>query len=122
MAQDTKQIATTYFEAWKADDFETLRSILADDVEFDGPLAHLDNADDCVDGLRGMSKIKTDIVIKKRFVDGADALTWFELHTKVADPVPTVNWTHVENGKVTRIRVAFDARELAPPDDAKAKR
>jgi SnoaL-like domain len=110
MANDTEQIATTYFDAWQANDFDTLRSILADDVEFDGPFAQLDNADDCVDGLRGMSKIKTDIVVHKRFIDGPDALTWFDLHTKVADPVPTANWTHVENGKVTKIRVAFDAR------------
>jgi hypothetical protein len=26
----------------------------------------------------------------------------------------TANWTHVEDGKVTEIKVAFDARELAP--------
>jgi len=25
------------------------------------------------------------------------------------------NWTHVEDGKVTRVRVTFDPRPLAPP-------
>jgi hypothetical protein len=52
--------------------------------------------------------------VQKRFVDGPDVLTWFDLHTSVAPPYPTANWSHVENGKITRIRVAFDPRPLAP--------
>jgi hypothetical protein len=31
-------VAGTYFEAWKAGDFERVRSVLADDATFDGPL------------------------------------------------------------------------------------
>jgi ketosteroid isomerase-like protein len=112
--RDTASIGQTYFEAWLAKDWDTLRSILADDVTFHGPLASIDNADDCVAGLRGMSEIMTDIVIKKVFVSGDDVLTWFDLHTKVADPTPTANWSHVENGKITAINVTFDARKLAP--------
>ena len=114
MADDTAAVAAAYFDAWKAHDFDRLRSLLADDVDFAGPLARLDNADDCVAGLTGMSKIMTDIVVHKVFVDGPDVLTWFDLHTSVADPVPTANWSHVEDGRITRIRVAFDARQLAP--------
>ncbi len=34
----------------------------------------------------------------------------------VARPVPTANWSRVQNGKITSIRVVFDARELAPKD------
>lgn len=113
MPTDAGGVAATYFESWRARDFDTLRSILAHDVTFDGPLAHLDNADDCVKGLEGMSKILTGIVVHKTFVDGEDVLTWFDLHTSVADPVPTANWSHVHDGKITGIRVAFDARGFA---------
>jgi hypothetical protein len=35
-------VAETYFRAWKERDFAGLRSILADDVGFQGPLATLD--------------------------------------------------------------------------------
>ena len=114
MPMDARTVAATYFEAWKARDFDLVRLLLADDVTFDGPLAHLDNAEDCVKGLEGMSKIVTDIIVRKVFVDGDDVLTWFELHTSVARPVPTANWSRVQNGKITSIRVVFDARELAP--------
>ena len=47
-------------------------------------------------------------------VAGDNVLTWFDLHTSVADPAPTANWSHVENGKITSINVTFDARPLAP--------
>jgi hypothetical protein len=32
--------------------------------------------------------------------------------TTVADPVPVANWMHIEDGKITRIRVAFDPRGI----------
>jgi hypothetical protein len=43
-------------------------------------------------------------------------LTWFDLHTSVVPPAPTANWSHLEDGKITAIRVTFDARPLAPPE------
>jgi ketosteroid isomerase-like protein len=116
MSDDPGSVAASYFKAWQAHDFTGLRALLADDVTFDGPLAHLGNADDCVKGLEGMTKIMQKVDVKKTFVDGDDVITWFELHTSVADPVPTANWSHVEGGKITAIKVAFDARDLAPPD------
>ncbi len=109
---DTRGIAETYFDSWKNKDFETFRSILADDVTFNGPLGTAADADECVQGIKGMSEIVTDIVVTKMFVDGPDVVTWFDLHTSVAPPCPTANWSHVEDGKVTRIRVAFDPRPL----------
>ncbi len=109
---DARTVAATYFRAWKERDFATLRSILADDVDFDGPLASLDNADDCVKGLEGMAQVLDDIVVQHVFVDGPDVLTWFDLHTTVAPPAPNANWQLIENGRITRIRVAFDPRAL----------
>ncbi len=115
MSPDPRTLAATYFEAWKSQDFATLRSILADTATFRGPLGSADDAEQCVAGLRGMAEILDDIVIKKVFVDGGDVLTWFDLHTTIAPPAPTANWMQVDNGQITRIRVTFDARALAPP-------
>ena len=81
-------------------------------MTFDGPLGHAANAEDCIAGLRRMSEIVTGIVIRKTFVDAADALTWFDLHTAGTGPLPAANWRHVENGKITSIRVTFDPRPL----------
>jgi ketosteroid isomerase-like protein len=114
MADDAARVATAYFDAWKANDFDTMRSLLADDVTFSGPLAQLEGAEDYMKGIEGMSRITSEIAVQKVFVDGPDVLTWYELHTTVAPPVPVANWLHVEDGKITSLPVAFDPRELAP--------
>ena len=92
-----------------------LRTIVADDATFDGPLGHAGNADECIAGLQHMSQFMTDIVIRKTFVDGPDVLTWYDMHTARTDPLPTVNWRHEENGKITSIQAIFDPRPLSPP-------
>ena len=110
---DARTTAATYFEAWKARDFGRLRSVLADDVDFTGPLAHVRGGDDCLRGLQGMAQIMTGLDVRRVFHDGDDVLTWFDLATSVAETVPVANWMHVEDGRITQIRVAFDARGIA---------
>jgi hypothetical protein len=34
------------------------------------------------------------------------------LASTVAPPCPTADWSHIENGKITTIRVTFDVRVL----------
>lgn len=97
------QLAETYFTAWTAGDFDTLRSILADDCTFARPLAVIDNADDCVAGLQGMSEIVTDIVVATRLAADHDVIIWFDLHTSIAPPTPTAKWSRVEDDRIMRI-------------------
>jgi ketosteroid isomerase-like protein len=109
---DPREVARTYFESWRAKDFDVLQSLLADEVTFVGPLGHAEGAEACRKGVEQLSKITTDIDVKQMCVDGADVLTWFELHTAVAEPTPVVNWSRVIDGKITRIRATFDSRVL----------
>ena len=106
------ELAETYFRSWVARDFAALRAVLADDATFRGPLGTADSGDECVAGLRGMAEILQDVEVVKRFVDGDDVLTWFQLHTTGAPPAPTANWMHVEDGRIRSIRVTFDPRPL----------
>jgi ketosteroid isomerase-like protein len=105
------EVAQSYFASWQAKDFETLRSLLADDVTFRGPMGTADGVEDCLKGLEGMANMIDDIRIEKIFVDGADVLTWYDLRAGDTT-VPTVNWSHLESGKITRIRALFDPRPL----------
>jgi hypothetical protein len=107
-----KDVLVTYFDSWRDKDYDSLRSILAYDVTFAGPLGTAGNAEECVRGIEGLSQITTAIDIRKVFVDGPDVLTWFELHTTIAPPTPVANWSRVEDGKIVRIRVTFDPREM----------
>jgi hypothetical protein len=112
VSEDAQATARTYFTAWLAGDFDQLRSILDDQATFRGPLGTADNGDECLAGLQGMAKMITGINILKMASDGPDVLTWYDLHTASASPTPTVNWMHVEDGKITRIRAVFDPREI----------
>ena len=62
--------------------------------------------------LRGLAQIITDIDVQHVFVDGQDVLTWYYLHTRVAPPTPTANWSHIEDGKIITIQATFDPREI----------
>jgi len=105
--------AAIYFDSWRARDFARLRSVLAEDVDFAGPLGQVKGGEECLRGLKGLSAIMTGIDIQKVFAAGPDVLTWYDMATTVADPVPVANWMQVSDGKITRIRVAFDPRGLA---------
>ncbi|MGH3152076.1 MAG: nuclear transport factor 2 family protein [Streptosporangiaceae bacterium] len=109
---DAAKAAATYFDAWLAGDFGRLRSVLADDVDFTGPMGHVTGGDDCLRGLQGLAQVMTGIEVRKVFTAGSDVLTWYDMAIKVADPVPVANWMHVQDGKITLIQVAFDPRGL----------
>ncbi|RPA65261.1 nuclear transport factor 2 family protein [Gordonia oryzae] len=111
--ETTRTVAETYFDAWRTRDFDRLRSVLAPDVSFVGVMGVADGADACLAGLRGMAEsIMDDLVLHARVADGDDVITWFDLVTKDGATLPTANWSHVEDGLMTRIRVTFDPRPL----------
>jgi hypothetical protein len=91
----------------------TMRSVLDDRVDFAGPIDRFDSAHASQQAIRGLSEMKTDIVVHKTFVDGPDVVTWYDLHTRVAPPAPVAEWSHVKGGKITMVRVVFDARPFA---------
>lgn len=63
------------------------------------------------DGANGVPVQTLDrIEVHARVSDGSDVITWFDLHSTVAPPTPTANWTHVHEGRIAAIRVAFDPR------------
>jgi ketosteroid isomerase-like protein len=112
MSADPAAVANAYFAAWETKDFDALEALLSEAVTFSGPLGTAANREQCMAGLKGLGRLITDIVIQRMFVAEDDVLTWFDLHTSIAPPTPVANWSHVEDGKITRIRATFDPRDL----------
>lgn len=107
------ELAAEYFRAWLAGDADALRAVLAPHATFRGPLGSAQDRESCVGGLLGMrAEIVTDLVVRARVASHAAVMTWFELHSEVAPPTPTVNWSRVRGGLIDRIEVVFDPREL----------
>lgn len=115
-SKPTTELAEAYFAAWLAKDFDTFRSLIADDATFAGALGAATGADEFVAGIASMSKITKDVVVRKRIADDTDVITWFDFHSTVIEqPIPIANWTHAERGVITEVRVTFDPRPLLPP-------
>ena len=112
MSSTPTEIAAAYFDAWKQNHIEQVRSLLADDVDFVGALGTTRGIDATLKGLGGMFAMTEQVEVIHRWVDGPDVITWFHLRTLDAGPLPIVNWSHIESGAITRIRVTFDPRPL----------
>lgn len=86
--------------------------MLHDEVDFDGALGSTRGIDETIAGLGRMFAMTEQVEVLHRWVVGPDVVTWFELGTETAGPLAIVNWSHVEAGRITRIRVTFDPRPL----------
>ncbi len=106
------EVAAAYFRAWVNGDIDQVRPLLHPDVDFAGALGTTRGAEETLKGLAGMFSLTRQVTVIKRWADGPDVLTWFELRTATSGPLPVVNWSHVEDGLITRIRVTFDPRPL----------
>ncbi len=111
-ADSPVKVAAAYFDAWQRKEIERVRPLLHEDVDFAGALGATHGIDLTLAGLGGMFAMTDRVEVVKRWVDGPDVLTWFELRTATAGPLAIVNWSHVEDGRITRIRVTFDPRTL----------
>jgi hypothetical protein len=111
-ADSPAAVAAAYFDAWKCGDVERVRPLLYDDVTFTGSLGATQGAGETLEGLGRMFAMTKQVEVVKRWADGPDVLTWFELYTAHAGPLAIVNWSHVTGGRIDRIRVTFDPRPL----------
>lgn len=81
-------------------------------MTFAGPMGTAHGPADCRKGLEAVAAMTTDRRVVTMLADGADVITWFELHADGVDPMPVANWARVQDGTIRRVRVAFDPRPL----------
>ncbi len=115
MTNDNRQTMAAYFDAWKARDFDALRGLISDDIVFSSALGSVTNADDFIRGMRANLGVIHDVVVRSIFADGDDVVTWFEIHTDAARPIPAANFSHFEEGRIARGEAAFDTSTLSRP-------
>jgi ketosteroid isomerase-like protein len=110
--QSAKDIVLSYQRALGNQDYKTASSYLRDDLSFRGPLASHDKPEPLLKDLEQLHHIVKGVEMKKLFVDGDDVCLLYDLQTTVATSF-TCEWYHVQDGKITSIRVIFDARPFA---------
>ena len=115
---DAAQVADGFFDAWTSKNFELARSLLHDDVSFEGPIDSFADADSYIASLRQLSGIVTGAEKQKVFVDGNDVCVIYDLKTAPVPSSRTCEWYRVRDGKVASVSVVFDARPFAPMFEA----
>jgi hypothetical protein len=58
---DPAHVAEEFLDCWTTKDFERARTLLTDDLHFDGPIDTFDDADSYVNALRGLTQIVTGL-------------------------------------------------------------
>jgi ketosteroid isomerase-like protein len=113
---DPKSVASGCLQAWSSGDLDTTRSLLADEVTFDGPLGSTRGADAYIEGIKGMVKIVERVDQHEVIADDDNVCIIYDLVTKTPPArIPTAGWYQVRDGKVTSVRAFFDPRPLMPP-------
>ena len=110
--------ADAYFYAWQNNRPELLADVLAPDVRVNGPLGQIDGAAQYQASLARIFAITDRLVFHKRWTDGGDVLTWFDLHPRSGgEPFPVASWLRIDNGRISRVRVTFDVTKLLQAGD-----
>ncbi|MBV1857835.1 MAG: nuclear transport factor 2 family protein [Nannocystaceae bacterium] len=107
----TQEIVTAFYSRIEARDFDSLRSMLHDDLDFEGPVEGSDSADAFVAAVAKMSSLTEGFDVLHLFVDGERACCVFDLVT--ATPIgnsPVAEYFQVRDGRIASIRSHYDSR------------
>jgi ketosteroid isomerase-like protein len=112
-------VVDSYSRALSARDFETARSLLADDLRFEGPIDTFDRADDYIDAIKSLFGMVRGLEHQATIAEGDDVAVFYRLDTPVA-LAPVAEWYRVRDGKIVELRAYFDARPFTPPPGKQA--
>ena len=110
VAAETK-VKNTVLSCVKAindEDFTAARKYVRSDMIFRGVLGTRDGAESY---FNDMEKMKLKYDIKKVFVDNADVCLLYDL-SMAGKKIFCCGWYHVEDGKITSLKVVFDPRPV----------
>jgi hypothetical protein len=110
---DTRQLIGTYHEAWKNSDFETARSFLADNLDFQGSINRFSRADDFIGVLIRFRRMVTSVTMLESFFEKECAALLYDCCTDTpAGVVRLAEFFRVRDGMITGITLVYDATML----------
>lgn len=103
----------TYHESWTHGDITRARSCLADDLTFQGPIDSFGSADRFIPALGGFAAMLERVDLLQEFYAATGAALLYDCVTRSpAGTIRTAEFFELENGKIARIQLVFDATEL----------
>ena len=109
-----REIVESYQAALGKGDFVTARTLMQDNMTFQGPLDTFNTADQYLESLKRLASIIQRIDLKKVFVDGDDVCVLYEMVTNTPAGTAFIGeWYQVKDSKIAYVRAVFDARPFA---------
>src|SRR6185312_866619 len=106
-----KTVVNGYLAAFYTGDFETARSLVADDFKFKGPFVEASNKSDYFSSADRLATIVRGHRHLRQWEDGNDVATIYEVTLETPAGVGAVvmsEWHVVKDGKLISGRVIFD--------------
>jgi hypothetical protein len=113
MQDETSRIAEAFFAAWTSGKEREARALLADDLEYSGPLNTYRSADALLPPLMTFAALLRGARIVESVADGDRAALLYDC--ELPSPVGTLrtaSFMRIDKGRIRTILHAFDATEL----------
>ncbi len=110
-----KEIVLSYIRALNDEDFNAARSLVTEDLAFDGVLGSRIGAEDY---FKDMVKMKFKYKVIKAFAEGDDVCVLYDV-VMGGISVFTCGYYRLEHGKIKSLKVVFDPRPLLDAPDKK---
>lgn len=107
----TQETIRAFYSNIENKDFEAVRGLLHDDLEFRGPIDAFDAADDLVAKLSKLEGVTEAFRVRHLFVDGERGCCVYDLIT--ATPLresPVTEYFELRDGRITVIHAFYDSR------------
>lgn len=103
----------SYHNAWTSGDFATARACLADNLDFKGSIDTFHTADEFVTALRQFQGMLRHVTLLRAFFEQDGAALLYDCDTaSPAGVIRTAEFFTTKGGKISEIRLVFDASEL----------
>jgi limonene-1,2-epoxide hydrolase len=97
-----------FTEAWAANDMNTARGFLADDVRFEGPMTTTRGADAYVEALGSWAELVTAVDVTAALGDDRQAMLLYEMTTAPFGTLRTAEHFEVRNGRIVTDTLVWD--------------
>ncbi len=105
-----EMIVRNYQDAFYRGDFRAACAVLADDLDFEGPLEKHSTSRDLLASLERLEPIMKEVRVLKVMSSGDDVCVLYDFITNT-DAIGTTRiaeWFHVQDDRIDRIRIYFD--------------
>jgi hypothetical protein len=109
-----RDLVDRYFSALTRRDWTTVRTLLHDDLFFEGPLATLGTADEYLQGLEHFTARMTGAERRIVFAEGEDVLQIYEVSFDApAVTAPVAEWLRIRDDRIAAIQMLLDPRPFS---------